>query len=431
MTAASRRDWKALKAKRVLRQADVRGCPDEQLLAATQSDGVVPRSSLDYRVWNPTKDLHNYKLVEPDQFVISLRSFQGGIEHSMHRGIVSPAYTVMTLDTDCDVRFFKHLLKSSVVVTQLDVLGSGIRQGKKISYESFGQLVLELPPMRAQRAIADFLDQETERIDRLVEKKRRLIELLEEKRTALISHAVTKGLDPTVPMKDSGIPWLGEIPAHWDAVPLRRHLASITDGPFGSSLTSSHYAPEGARVIRLGNVGQGEFLGEDEAFITMDYYQELIGHAVKAGDIVIAGLGDERRTLGRACLVPDELGPAIVKADCFRVRMTGAVDHTFLADYLSSGPGAVGAWLLARGTTRQRINTQVARDLPIPVPPAPEQRIIAKELFKRGIKFTAAVSKVQDQLNKLAEYRQALITTAVTGQIEVTERSPDPEEAIA
>jgi type I restriction enzyme S subunit len=281
-----------------------------------------------------------------------------------------------------------------------------------------------------QTAIANFLDRETDRIDRLVEKKQRMIELLQEKLIALISHAVTKGLDPTVPMKDSGIPWLGDIPAQWDAVPLRRHLTSIADGPFGSSLTSSHYSPEGARVIRLGNVGQGEFLAEDEAFIPMDHYRELMGHAVRAGDVVVAGLGDERRTLGRACLVPDDLGPAIVKADCFRVRMNGIVDHAFLAEYLSSGPGAVGAWLLARGTTRQRINTQIARDLPIPVPPASEQRTIAEKLFKKRIEVKAVVGKVEEQLAKLAEYRQALIAAAVTGQINVTAEVPEAEDVV-
>lgn len=287
------------------------------------------------------------------------------------------------------------------------------------------------PGRETQHTIANFLDRETERIDQLMEKKRRLIELLEEKRTVLIDHAVTKGMDPTVPMKSSGIPWLGTIPAHWDAVPLRRHLASITDGPFGSSLTSSHYSLEGARVIRLGNIGQGEFLGQDKAFIPMDYYRELAGHAVEAGDVIIAGLGDERRTLGRACLVPDNLGPAIVKADCFRVRMTEAVDHAFLAEYLSSAPGAVGAWLLARGTTRQRINTQLARDLPIPVPPAREQRTIGDELAKTGLTFKVAGSKIDEQLVKLAEYRQALITAAVTGQIDVTTDASEPEEEIS
>ena len=122
-------------------------------------------------------------------------------------------------------------------------------------------------PEDEQRAIAGFLDREAARIDALVAKKEELIGLLQEKRAALITHTVTKGLDPSAPMKDPGIEWLGKIPAHWDCLSLARVTLSRCDGPFGSGLKSEHYTDEGVRVVRLQNIGWAEFSDTDRAYL--------------------------------------------------------------------------------------------------------------------------------------------------------------------
>ena len=138
-----------------------------------------------------------------------------------------------------------------------------------------------------------------------MEEQRRLIELLKEKRQAVISHAVTKGLDPTAPMKDSGVEWLGQVPAHWRVLALGRITTAKCDGPFGSGLKSEHYTDEGVRVVRLQNIREDGFNDLDAAFIDPIYYsQELGDHDVRSGDILIAGLGDDRNTVGRACVAP-------------------------------------------------------------------------------------------------------------------------------
>src|ERR1035438_8343204 len=140
-------------------------------------------------------------------------------------------------------------------------------------------------------------------------------------------------------MKPSGIEWLGDVPAHWRVMPLGRLTLSRCDGPFGSGLKSEHYTDSGVRVIRLQNIRSDGFDGSGEAFIDADYYdKELLGHDVVCGDLLIAGLGDDKNTVGRSCVAPPGIEPAMVKADCFRFRLdTTQVVPAFVARALSTG----------------------------------------------------------------------------------------------
>ncbi|MFJ2442023.1 restriction endonuclease subunit S [Streptomyces sp. NPDC087658] len=167
-------------------------------------------------------------------------------------------------------------------------------------------------------------------------------------------------------------------PYTYPQFPLRRFVHEMTDGPFGSALTSSHYSDEGARVVRLGNIGSARFKDADAAFIPMFYFRELRRHEVKPGDLLIAGLGDDRHPVGRACIAPDHLGPAIVKADCYRVRLDeNRLTHRFAAWALGSSTVSDQVSASTRGSTRSRINLEVAREIRLPVPPLEEQRRIA------------------------------------------------------
>ena len=278
---------------------------------------------------------------------------------------------------------------------------------------------LPLAPPSEQHAIADFLDRETEKIDALVAKKERLIELLEEKRTALITHAVTRGLDPNVVMQSSGIEWLGEIPAHWNVLSLSRITTSRCDGPFGSGVKSEHYSDSGVRVIRLQNIGWAEFVNLDAAYLDEAYALQLGDHSVKAEDILIAGLGDERHPVGRACVAPVAIEPAMVKADCFRFRVDRQrVLPRYAALQLSATASAV-AGSQATGATRTRMNLATSARRKIALPPLQEQRAIADLLDHETATSTAVIDKVREAIAHLTEYRTALISAAVTGKIDV------------
>ncbi|MET8525611.1 restriction endonuclease subunit S [Micromonospora sp. NPDC005172] len=197
---------------------------------------------------------------------------------------------------------------------------------------------------------------------------------------------------------------------NYPQVPLRRFIQEITDGPFGSSLTSSHYSDEGARVIRLGNIGAAHFRNTDAAYIPFDHYRQLLRHQVLPGDLLIAGLGDERHPVGRSCVAPENIGPAIVKADCFRARLDETrLTHRFAAWALSSSFVTDQVVALARGSTRSRINLDVARDVGLPVPPLQEQRRIANFLDAETSHIDALVEKHRQQSEFLTQSETSVI----------------------
>ncbi|WP_429183009.1 restriction endonuclease subunit S [Aeromonas rivipollensis] len=213
--------WAVFHGKRLLTQCRETARPESTQLAASQAYGVIPQSLLMEMTGNKVmlalKGTDNFKHVSENDFVISLRSFEGGIEHSSYSGCVSPAYTVLQAVKPIYPWFYRYLFKSSPYIAALQASTDSLRDGKSITFEQFGAISLPLPSHEEQRTIAAFLDYETARIDRLIAQQQRLIELLKEKRQAVISHAVTKGLNPNAPMKDSGVEWLGQVPEHWGA----------------------------------------------------------------------------------------------------------------------------------------------------------------------------------------------------------------------
>jgi len=294
---------------------------------------------------------------------------------------------------------------------------------------------LPLPPQEEQRQVLSFLDHETARIDALVKEQQRLIELLKEKRQAVISHAVTKGLDPDVPMKDSGVEWLGEVPAHWDVMKLGMITLDKCDGPFGSALKSEHYSSSGVRVIRLQNVKAGEFGDQDSAYIDEEYYKSIGSRSgVLSGDVLVAGLGDGNNVVGRACVAPEGIAPAMVKADCFRFRLDAfRARPNFMANQLSSG-AAFDAGRLASGSTRSRIPLSSMAARFVAVPPPKEQESIEKYLSEAKEKIDALLEEAGHTIELLQERRSALISAAVTGKIDVrgwrADQQPEQSEML-
>lgn len=301
----------------------------------------------------------------------------------------------------------------------------------RASWDFMSNLPLPLPPLAEQAAIVAFLDRETGKIDALVEEQRRLIELLKEKRQAIITNAVTKGLDPTVKMKQSGVTWLGEVPSHWEVHSLSRVTLDKCDGPFGSGLKSEHYSDAGVRVVRLQNIRAGAFDGTDSAFVDEAYHRVVLrgGHDVVGGDLLIAGLGDDNNPVGRACVAPESIGPAMVKADCFRFRIDARrSDVQFLARQLSAG-SYFDAGQLSSGSTRSRIPLSTMSSRIVALPPIEEQREIAHWLEQALAKIDRLQEEAANAASLLSERRAALISAAVTGKIDVREAVTDQEDA--
>ena len=260
---------------------------DEQL-AASQKYGVIPQSLMmrlnDSKVMLALKGTDSFRHVEKDNFVISLRSFEGGIEHSDYTGCVSPAYTVLKSNIDIKAQYFKYLFKSGPYISALQSSTDSLRDGKSISYDQFGAIPLPKLSIKEQEKIASFLDYETAKIDILIEKQQRLIELLTEKRQAVISHAVTKGLNPDVPMKDSGVEWLGEVPEHWISAKLKYYTNQIVDG--------AHFTPtytdSGVPFLRVSDIHGSTIYKSNIKYIPLREHKVLIKRCnPEKGDLLL------------------------------------------------------------------------------------------------------------------------------------------------
>jgi len=276
------------------------------------------------------------------------------------------------------------------------------------------------PPLPEQQAIADFLDRKTAQIDTLIEKKQRQIELLQEQRTALINQAVTKGLDPSVPMKDSGIEWLGEIPAHWQVKQLRRYDVLVQTGPFGSQLHAHEYVENGYPVVNPANMVNGKVVPDVNKHITEEKRKELSRHILEVGDIVFARRGE----LGRAVL--------ITKIEAGWLCGTGSIlirffESRLYSDYLSHYlrlPSLRDYFLSESvGSTMDNLNSQMLLAMPMIEPPREEQEKLASHIRSVLEKTNLLEEKVTKEIELLQEYRTALISAAVTGKIDVREES--------
>lgn len=383
--------WDTSLGKWLFEEIADRGHVNEPLLSVTQATGVLPRDASEIQVWNPGEDVSGYKLVLPDDFVISLRSFQGGIEHSACRGIISPAYTVLRPTQEINPGYFRYLLKSGPVISALNAVTTGIRQGKNISFDNFGSLPYIVPPRQEQRAIAKFLDSETGKIDGLVAKKKRLIELLQEKRTALIKEAVTKGLDPKVEMKDSGVEWLGEIPAHWGVVRLKRAVLFQRGHDLPSEVREAGSVP----IIS----SAGPLATHSEA-------------RARGPGIVTGRYG----TIGKFHLVEEDYWP--LNTTLYSIEMY-ANEPRYLTYVLTSLSDLFLMYSLKSavpGVDRNDIHT-----IPVAIAPLEEQQRIAVYLDDRMAEISALIVRIEDAVHTLNELRSALVSSAVTGKIDVRE----------
>jgi len=271
-----------------------------------------------------------------------------------------------------------------------------------------------VPPEAEQCEIAAFLDREAARLDGLIAKKEHLIEVLEEKRTALISEVVTKGLDPSVPMKESGVEWIGAVPAHWDVLSLRRVVDRFVDYRGQTPEKRSSGVP----LVTAKNITNGriDYAASEEYIDPMDYDDWMVRGLPARGDVLLT----TEAPLGEVAQVDDPhiaLAQRIILFKVNPLRMTN--DYLKYAFLSPSGTND----LLSRGTGSTAIGIKATRlrEVLVPVPPIPEQEVLTRELDRRLAGFAPAANTIHTAIDRLREYRTALITAAVTGQIDIRE----------
>lgn len=391
------------------------GFEGEQLLSVYRDHGVVPKASREDNFNKPSDDLSTYQLVVPGDLVINkMKAWQGSVAISQNRGIVSPAYFVYAAVHDSDSRYLNYLMRSLRYITGYLTVSKGIRVNQwDLEPELHSRLPLLVPPAQEQECIADFLGRETAKIDALVAGQRRLMELLKEKRQAVISHAVTKGVNPDAPKKGSGIEWLGDVPAHWAVRSVRRVSAFLTSGPRG---WSEKLGEEGRLFIQSGDLDdslQIDFSAAKRVQVGED--AEADRTRLLEGDVVVCITGAKTGNVAVCAGLPEL---AHINQHLCLIRLNESILPAFLGAFLKSSAGQTYFDLSQYGL-KQGLSLQDVRDSTILVPPLDEQASIVEFIAKETKKFDALSAAADRAVNVLQERRSALISAAVTGQIDV------------
>lgn len=325
--------------------------------------------------------------------------------------------------------FLAYMVKSNSLRTlgKASMYGSAGQQ--RVSEDFISNFRIALPPLVEQHVIASFLDRETAKIDELITKKEQLIHLLLEKRAALISRAVTKGLNPDASMKDSGVEWLEEIPEHWEVRRLKFVTSFITSGSRG---WAQYYSDEGAAFLRIGNLSRTTIDLDMEGiqYVSPPRGTEGERTRVRPNDILISITA----YIGSVAVAPKDIGEAYVNQHIALTRpLENGVNPRWLGYCLYSGVGQDQFRVQLNGGTKDGLGLEDVANLVILLPPLHEQDAIVAYLDNAATKIDALISRIRDGIKKLQEYRTALISAAVTGKIDVREEQAiiDEVEGVA
>ena len=420
--------WAVIPFRHAFAASDERngGEPVGEMLSVSGYRGVVVK---DYEFEEQRRtfdELRDYRVVRPGQLAVNTMWLNyTGLGVSEHLGHVSPAYRAYDISDGLDGRFVHHLLRSSVYVAGYTSLLQGIRPNSlQVPTDAFHSIPVLVPLLPEQRIIAAYLDRETARIDGLVERLERLIALLASRRQAVISHAVTKGLDPSAPMKDSGIDWLGEVPAHWEVRKVSQ-FASVGNGSTPSRDNADYWSDDGFPWLNSGAVND-LIIENGSNGVTSVALKECHLPIVEPGTVVLAitGQGKTRGTaslVGLRCTISQHLAYVQMREPYFDAKFLLRV---FQAAYRFLRANTEGA-----GSTRAAITCEFIGNLRLPCPQIEEQGAIAARLDKEAEKIARSFQAIEKQLGLLRERRAALISAAVTGQIPLSDMAPTQAEA--
>ena len=406
--------WELRRAKTLFTQRNSKGNEIEVLLSPTQKYGVVPQSQLEGVVQvKEDTDLQMFKTVHKGDFVISLRSFQGGFEYSLYEGVCSPAYQVFYPTSPICDTYYRYLFKSQSFISKMNNLTVGIREGKNIQYVDFAKSQIPVPPLAEQERIAAFLDAECAEIDTVLEKTRASIEEYKKLKQAVITQAVTKGIRGDRPMKDSGIEWIGEIPA---GVPISRvglHFDIVLGKMLCSAPVDDNYTLESyycAADVHFEGLSNGE---KKKMWFSPDEKEQ---YCVKNGDLLVveggAGAG------GCAIAVSTDV-PIYIQNSIMIVRSKGISNIRYLRYLLECLVKKGYIDVVCNKATIPHFTKDKLANVPFIVFSQSEQEEIAEYLNEKCAGIAALIAKKQQYLTEIENYKKSLIYEYVTGKKEV------------
>lgn len=414
-------DWKICRIKELFYEVNERCAESDNytLLSVSEYYGVAPKEEKidEGDMLTHAESLEGYKICRENDLVMNIMlAWKRALGISRYDGIVSPAYCVYRPRIIIETSYFHYLFRTNIYASLFKQYSTGIIDSRLRLYpDKFLSLYCQLPPLREQQKIAAYLDEKCSRIDEIIEKQQKIIEKLKEYKLSVITEAVTKGLDPNVPMKESGVEWIGEIPDSWNIVRLKFLLSYIIDCPH----ETPNYSANGEYfVIRTADQDYGYLRDQNKMYrLGKDEYENRIRRLSLDKDDIVYGREGER--WGLACIVPESnkycLGQRMMQFRC----KTDVVIPLFAMWALNSKRVYLQGSVDTIGSTSPHVNISTMRNYYIPVPPIDEQLEIIKRITTIASSIENTIAKKQLIIDKMSEYKKSLIYEAVTGKKEV------------
>ena len=413
--------WSVLPNRALFAEVKDRNHPDEEMLSVTIKRGIVRQKAL--LEGTSKKDSSNldksaYKLVQPRDIAYNkMRAWQGAIGASTLRGIISPAYVVMRLHKDDDLpSYFHHLYRTPQFAKEAERWSYGITSDMwSLRPEHFKMIYTPEPPPAEQASIVRFLDWANGRLERAIRAKRKVIALLNEQKQAVIHRAVTRGLDPSVPLKPSGISWLGDIPQHWEGKRSKYVYREVDNR--SSTGEETHLSMS----QKYGLIPSSQI--EVKRLVSESYAGAKL---CEKGDLVLNRL---KAHLGVFALAPER---GLVSPDYTVFRPVRELEERYFEAVYRTPACRVELRKRAKGIVQGfwRLYTDDFYDIRVPVPPLDEQKLIMAQLDIDLSGANIAIYRLEREIELLREYRTRLVADVVTGKLDVRKAAVRlPEEA--
>lgn len=412
--------WEVRRIKYLLRERDTRSTDGtEQLLRVSQFTGVTERKREDGSDEPDTRaaSLVGYKRVEPNDLVVNIMlAWNGSMGVSSFAGIASPAYCVYRFGPDAHPWFFHHLLRSPVYKARIKAMSTGVVESRLRLYtDDLYRLEALLPPCPEQAAIVRFLDHADRRIRRYIRAKQKLIKLLEEQKQAIIHRAVTRGLDPNVRLKPSGVEWLGDVPVHWEVRRAKSVCTAIIDckNRTPDLVDGGEYLVVRTTCVREGRFDPTGGYATDQ----LNYRIWTARGAPKSGDVFFT----REAPAGEACLVPNRDDLCMGQRMMYFRPDLDLLDPEFLLMNIYGPLTRTYVELATNGSTVGHLRLGQVYALPILWCPLGEQREIVEHVQEETRDLERAQASARCAIDLLHEYRTRLIADVVTGKFDVRE----------
>jgi type I restriction enzyme S subunit len=424
-------EWGVKRARYCFEEIDERSkTGEEELLSLSKTEGLVPRSQITDEE-HRADSLEGYKICQKGDIVMNkMQAWNGMFGIASQEGLVSPDYTVFRPESDVLPEYYQYLLKTPLYVGQFRCRSRGIGTAYlRLHTNYFYEIPLHHPTSEVQSKISEFLDYHVSRIESLIERKRSLISLLEEKRDSLIAQIVTQGLESDRGFKESGIEWVGEIPEEWDVTKLSWLLSRSPQNGISPPITSDQ---EGTPTFSISVVRNGDISVTDDIKYADISEEKASNYQIREGDVLMVRGNGNREMVGKCgvvqppipegCIYPDILIRLQFRKDMFEKYFVYLLNSNHIRPQIETGARtSTGVW---------KISQETLSNIVLPCPPLDEQKNIVKSIEDLDNRQQEIINKTHSSIELLEEKKESLITKVATGKIDITDwQVKDVQEA--